>query len=271
MKYSVCFKCNDASCKDQKHKKAVIETGRSIFTSRDYDSSFDDAAESMRRNANLSTNIVFKCIRMYLTFLLVLLVVRECYTCLLDINRYNITPIGTNVDLIKMELTNTSKMFSKASMNNRDVIVNALRYDLNINEAIRETMRAVCIQIAFFMFLNTIIFAFQDVWNAGIKRSNVTNPSGYEMSIDKFNLDETYVEFCKSPIYDSFIIGIISVAFAQFQMYSVRHGGDLELMGKMIYFATCLLNTISIFLSMTMYYSLGLPNFIMMGTISSTS
>ena len=258
------FQCNDASCKYQEYKEDLIETSKKIFATNDYDSSFDNAAKSLRRNAKLSTNIVFKCIRLYLTFLLGLIVVRECWTCSMDINRYNIIPIATHVDLMKMELTKTSKMFSKKPMTNRDVIVNALRFDLNINESIRETLRAVCIQIALFMYLNTIIFALQDVWSAAVKHSNVTNPSSYEISIEQFNLDETYVEFYKSPIYDSFIIGIISVAFAQFQMYSVRHSGDLELKGKLVYFATCLMNTISIFLSMTMYYSLGLPNFIMM-------
>ena len=258
------FQCNDASCKYQPHKKAVIETTKKIFATRDYDSSFDNAAKSLRRNAKLSTNIVFRCIRLYLTFLLGFIVVRECYTSCLDISRYNIIPIATHVDLMKMELTKTSKMFTKSPMNNRDVIVNALRFDLNINEATKETLRAVCVQIALFMYLNTMVFALQDIWSAAIQNSNVTNPSSYEMSIEKFNLDETYVEFYKSPIFDSFIMGMISVAFAQFQMYSVRHAGDLELMGKLIYFATCLLNTISIFLSMTMYYSMGLPNFIMM-------
>ena len=258
------FQCNDASCKYQEHKKALIETIKNLFATNDYDSSFDNAAKSLTRNAKLSTNIVFKCIRLYLTFLLAFIVVRECWTCLMDINRYNIIPIATHVDLIKMQRTKTSKMFSKKPMTNRDVIINALQFDLNINEAIGETLRAVCIQIALFMYLNTMVFAFQDVWSAAVKHSNVTNPSSYEVPIEQFNLDETYVEFYKSPIYDSFIIGIISVAFAQFQMYSVRHAGDLELMGKLVYFATCLMNTISIFLSMTMYYSLGLPNFIMM-------
>ena len=163
-----------------------------------------------------------------------------------------------------MEYTKTSKIFSNASMTNREVLMNSTRFDSNINEAIWETLDAVCIQIALLMYLDTIIFALQDVWDHVIKHSNVTNPSDYAISFKEFNLNEESVTFTKSPIYDSFIAGMISVAFAQFQMYSVRHGGDLELMGKLVYFATCLMNTISIFLSMTMYYSLGLPNFIMM-------
>ena len=257
------FQCNDNNCKGQKHKKTLRETALKIFATGDHDSSFDNAAKSLRRNTKISTNFVFTCIYLYLIFLLGATIARECYSCFMDMWRYNIIPIATNVDLMKMQLTKTSKMFSKAEMNNRDVLVNAVRFDSNISEATRETLRAVCIQIALFMYLDTIIFASQDVWSAAVRHSNVTNPSNYAMSFDKFNLTEASVEFRKSPIFSSFISGVLSVAFAQFQMYSVRHGGDLEMMGKLVYFTACLLNTACIFLSMTMYYSLGLPNFIM--------
>ena len=257
------FQCTDHNCKGQEHKKTLRETALKIFATGDHDSNFDSAARSLRRNTKISTNFVFKCIHLYLIFLLVASIGRELYTCLMDMWRYNIIPIATNVDLMKMELTKTSKIFSKTPMNNREVIINSVRFDANINEATRETLRAVCIQIALFMYLSTIIFALQDIWSAAVRHSNVTNPSSYTMSSDKFNLTEASVEFDKSPIFTSFISGIISVAFAQFNMYSVRHGGDLEIKGKLVYFTICLLNTICIFLSMTMYYSLGLPNFIM--------
>ena len=46
-------------------------------------------------------------------------------------------------------------------------------------------------------------------------------------------------------------------------MYNLRHNGDLELFGKVIYFITCFLNTCSIFLSYAMYYTGAFATFLL--------
>ena len=194
------FQCMDENCNGEEYKKTLRSTVKEIFTNRKRYSSFDHATSSQMRHTKVSTTYVFNCIRLYLAFLLGFTLLRECYTCFIDMKRYNIIPIKTRLESIQMELTNTSKMFSKAPMNNKEVLINATRFDSNINEAIFETLGAVCIQIALFMYLNTIIFSFQDVWNATIKQSNVTNPSNYAVSIEKFNLTEESIIFDKSPI-----------------------------------------------------------------------
>lgn len=277
------FHCKDTNCKGEEHKKIIASHISSIFEQinemYNHNNSIDNPANSLlftfnpkhlftpSLNAKFSTNYMFNCIRLYLTFLLIFNILRECYTCFIDMKEYGVIPIKTNADLSKMELTKTSKIFSKIPMSNRELFINAIRFDTNINEAIRETLGAVCIQIALFMWLNTAIYGFQDTWNYMILNSNVSNASKHAVSIENFNLTEASIVFHKSPIFDSLISGMISVAFAQFQMYSVRHSGDLELMGMLVYFTACLLNTICIFLSMTMYYSFGLPNFILILTI----
>ena len=90
---------------------------KKIFTNRGAGSSFDKGTDQARRNAKFSTNYVFNCIRLYLAFLLGISILRECYTCVIDLRRYKIIPFKTRFELMIMELTKTSKMFMSGVVN----------------------------------------------------------------------------------------------------------------------------------------------------------
>ena len=87
--------------------------------------------------------------------------------------------------------------------------------------------------------------------------------SKYALPIENFGLKPETLNFFTSPVFPSLIAGMISLTFAQYHLYNLRHSGDLEIVAKMVYMFTCILNTCSIFLSYAMYYAIGLPTFLL--------
>ena len=113
------------------------------------------------------------------------------------------------------------------------------------------------------MYLNAVIFLFQDNYNAMVQKATGRNDTDFFIPIEKFGLIPSNINFSKSPICSSLLAGMVSVTYAQYKLYDTRHSGDLEIMGKIAYLFACFLNTCTIFLSYVTYYSTGFATFIM--------
>ena len=141
----------------------------------------------------------------------------------------------------------------------------AERHRSSIREATYETLSAINIQIALFIYMATFIDLGNRVFEASFSRKMPLNLG-----------DETMTEFSSSAMMHSFIAGntnfltsyvcfsssgIISLTFAQFKNYMTRHAQDAEVKGKIVYLLACTANSLLIFLNQVSYYAIGLPYF----------
>ena len=281
-----------ATCKsgDKKMQKACVkirEVIKMYLKDANSTTNLDQMTKSIERNLKLATTYSFECIRLYLIIVMVHNLGRALMICISDFVHHRITPGVTKFAMIKKIMNPRSDIYSKTPMLNKDVVAQSTKYDGSINEATDETLRAVSIQIAFLLYLNTVIFIFQDCWSSLVAFVNENQEglqinqtaeekcdfeylafdsslhSKYALPIENFGLKPETLNFFKSPVYPSLIAGMISLTFAQYHLYNLRHSGDLEIVAKMVYMFTCILNTCSIFLSYAMYYAIGLPTFLL--------
>ena len=78
----------------------------------------------------------------------------------------------------------------------------------------------------------------------------------------------TFSDFCadcngfffdaNSAISKSVVAGLLSFSLAQLSLYSIRHEGEMNLRGKIVYFLACLMNSISVMITMTTYCCLAM-------------
>ena len=201
------------------------------------------------------TKYVMKSVLIYLSLSLIYTVAYEAKNILNEIVSFGLWPLKTNFNLIVQENNPNSSNFNRQNGSNEYVVQVANRHSLNINEATKETLSAVNIQIALYVYMVTFL---------AIYRKLVDGLTSQDIPDSMFGLtDHPFTEFWNSAIMKSLIMGIISLTFAQYKQYATRHGGDMEMCGKAVYFLACLFNSFSIFTTQTIFYATGI-NFLLL-------
>jgi len=164
-------------------------------------------------------------------------------------------PIVTNFKLECHENYSGSLMFKDGNTTNDYVVQSSSRNFLNINQATNETLNAVNIQIALWVFMATFLQDVKTIMEKSFKLDTIEGNRMFGLS------DDAFTNFEHSAIMASLLSGIFSLTFAQYKQYMTRHEKDAELDGMVVYWFACMFNSMAIFLTQIPYFAVGLPFF----------
>ena len=164
-------------------------------------------------------------------------------------------PIVTNFKLECHENYSGSLMFKDGNTTNDYVLKSSSRNFLNIHQATKETLNAVNIQIALWVFMATFLLDVKTIMEKSFKMEAIEGNRMFGLS------DEAFTDFEHSAIMASLLSGIFSLTFAQYKQYMTRHEKDAELEGMVVYWFACMFNSMAIFLTQIPYFAVGLPFF----------
>ena len=157
---------------------------------------------------NLNKNIVQKILSSTVFFDL-----RRCFK---DLWQGRI-PIWTNLKLARDEHRPTSDIFKHDHLTNDYVSACANRFNLTISEATNETLRAVTLQVALSIFLDYVTDLFtHTVTSAFHTFTNQEKATGTCSS-------QEAADSSGHQIWISTFLGVVSLTFAQYNQYMIRH------------------------------------------------
>ena len=145
----------------------------------------------------------------------------------------------------------TSDIFKHDHLTNDYVSASANRFNLAISEATNETLRAVTLQVALSIFLDYVTDLFThtvtSTFHTFTNQEKATGTCSSQEAADS----------SRHQIWISTFIGVVSLTFAQYNRYMIRHSNDATLGGKMVYLLACFMNTVAIFLTQIVYVGIG--------------
>ena len=137
---------------------------------------------------------------------------------------------------------------------NSYVLKSSKRHNFNIQEATHETLTAINVQVALWVYM----FGF-----LSISKSFLNRTFNFDAKNEDFGLKNgDFTDFSKSAMLTSLLAGIVSLTFAQYNQYMTRHQSDTESAGKMVYLMSCASNSLAIFLTQITYFTLTMPFFL---------
>ena len=222
------------------------------FTSKKSESKADGVANNVNAKTKFLTQNIIRSVFYFLVLNLAWTILIELRCTFMDFWQSNHLPLITNFDLICQENDPNSMLLnSGGNSSNEYVVKSSQRHSINILEATHETVSAINVQIALWIYMSTYIAdtrrVFKDTFNIDVTSS-------------MFNLDDnTFTDFNSSAMMTSLVAGIFSLTFAQYKQYMTRHAKDAEILGKIVYFLACVFNSFAIFLSQIVYFTIGLP------------
>ena len=235
--------------------KLIKRTVLTFFTDKKSGNNLNTLKKEQSQRLYFLTVGIIKSVRFFLILTLIWTLVVEAWNVLVDYWRSQHIPLVTNFQLICHEHDSKSPLFIGENTSNNYVVKSAQRHSLNINEATVETLAAVNIQIALWVYMSIVLQTIKRDIGVGF---NIEN----EMTNQKFGLDEDdFIHFGSSAMINSLFFGIISMTWAQYKHYMSRHEKDMELVGKVIYILACAFNSLAIFLTQMVFYVVGVPYF----------
>eukprot|EP00092_Neocalanus_flemingeri_P011540 GFUD01012436.1.p1 GENE.GFUD01012436.1~~GFUD01012436.1.p1 ORF type:complete len:649 (-),score=97.52 GFUD01012436.1:25-1743(-) len=233
------------------HNDVIKEASIIYFTKNDTEQSVHRINRDSQQKLKFMTVRIMRSTMFFLILTMAWTLATEVKQILLNIFRSNLWPLLTNFKLACNENRSLSPLFQGRNTSNDYVIIASQRHNLNIQEATHETLSAINIQIALWVYMATFLTESKRLFKAS-----------FNISLDNkmYGLDEdAFTDFFSSAMLTSLVAGVISLTFAQYKQYMTRHGGDAEMKGKMVYLLACACNALAIFMTQTSYYSLGLP------------
>ena len=190
--------------------------------------------------------------RIFLILTMIWTVLYALTNSLLNFYQSQHLPLVTNFQMEYKENDSKSDIFSRDSNTDNDYVAKASqRFDFNIQEAIKETLSSINVQVAVWISLATYV----EKLRLAIRRT-----FDIEITNNMFHLKEgDFTEFTDSAIFTSLVVGIVSLTFAQYKQYMTRHKQDSTTLGKLVYLLACLFNSFAIFVTQTTFYIFGFP------------
>ena len=111
-----------------------------------------------------------------------------------------------------------SVLYNGGNVKNSYVRQAADRFTINTNEATKETLSAVNIQIALYFYMATFLFNYRNAIYGILEQDIPDKLFGLK--------DNSFTQFRNSAMMNSLVAGVISLTFAQYKQYMVRHSGD---------------------------------------------
>ena len=195
---------------------------------------------------------IIRSARIFLILTMVWTILHALKNILLNFYLSRHLPLVTNFQMEYKENDSKSGIFSRDSNTDNDYIAKASkRFDFNIQEAIKETLSSINVQVAVWISLATYV----EKLRLAIKRT-----FDIEITNHMFQLKEgDFTEFTNSAIFTSLVVGIVSLTFAQYKQYMTKHKQDSTTLGKLVYLLACLFNSFAIFVTQTTFYIFGFP------------
>ena len=174
----------------------------------------------LAKNANFMTKNIMRSVYYFLLLTMLWTLSTEVKQVVTNICRSKQFPLITNFFLVKNENDPNSPLFTEETGNNASnndcVKMTADRHRSSIHEATHETLSAINIQIALFIYMATFIDLGDRVFETSF---------GVRMP---FNLgDETMTEFSSSAMMNSLIAG--SANFLTFYVFLLQESSPLRL------------------------------------------
>ena len=234
--------------------ESLRKTFISIYTTGSSSSMIDSVSRQVSEKTTFMTLAIIKSARYFLIITIVWTILCELRNILADIILSRHWPLLTNFQReYEEKFSNSTLLKEDGSMSNDYVVKTAKRYDFNINEAIKETLTTLNVQIAVWIALATFIDKF---------RVYIKDTLDVPVDAKLFNLKEDDItSFGRSAVFTSLMAGIVSLTFAQWKLYMTRHQNDSSLIGKLVYFLACFFNSLAIIISQSTFYVIGFPYF----------
>ena len=235
----------------QKIKDWVIHS----YTSNKSENNADGVANDLNSKNKFLTENIIRSVTMFLILNMAWALLAELKSTSIDFWKSRHIPLFTNFKMTCDENDPKSPLLTKGeNTSNTYVVKSSKRHSLNIQEVTHETVSAINVQIALWVYMSTVIEDVRRIFKVSFDL-DVTN--------DMFNLsDNSFTDFNSSAMMTSLVAGIFSLTFAQYKQYMTRHEKDAEFSGKIVYFLACAFNSFAIFLSQIVYFAVGLPAFI---------
>ena len=209
-------------------------------------------SQSQAKKLDFLAVSIIKSARIFLIMTMAWTVLHGLKKILLNFYLSRNLPLVTDFQMDYEENHSKSDIFSKDSNTENDYVANASRrFDFNIQEAIKETLSTINVQVAIWIFMAT-----------NVEKLKVTIGRTFDIEVtnDVFHLKEgDFTEFTKSAVFTSLVVGIVSLTFAQYKQYMTRHNNDSTTLGKIVYLLACFFNSLAIFATQTTFYIFGFP------------
>ena len=216
---------------------------------------FDKVNEGVNESLKFLTQNIIRSVFYYLAMTIVATLLLEIKTSFMDFYRSNQIPLISNLKLKWQENNPNSPLIKNGENCKKSYIVKASkRHNFNIQEATHETLSAINIQIALWVYMS----AFLGCIKRYLRRSFDFDATNEDIGLKSGD----FTDFTQSAMMTSLFAGIVSLTFAQYNQYMTRHERDTEKLGKLVYLLSCLCNSLAIFLNQTCYFALGLPYFL---------
>ena len=228
-------------------KKTVFD----FFLNSKSKTNIDNVNEGVNNKLAFMTKHVMRSAWLFLVCTLIYTMVQEFFRVIFEIVQCGDWPIITNFRLKVDDNSIDSVNFEGGDIRNSYVIRAAARFRLNINEAADETLSAINIQVALFVYMASFLFTY---------RRSISESLGLKLENSLFGLsDSSFTHIQDTAMMQSLLAGLVSLTFAQYKQYLLRHNGDMDIAGRAVYLAACLMNSIAIFITQIPFYALGLP------------
>ena len=233
-------------------KEAVTEYYLATRSNSSRNSYANRVSQSQAEKLDFLAVSIIKSARIFLIMTMAWTVLHGLKKILLNFYLSRNLPLVTDFQMEYQENHSKSDIFSKDSNTDNDYVANASRrFDFNIQEAIKETLSTINVQVAVWIFMAT-----------NVEKLKVTIGRTFDIEVtnDVFRLKEgDFTEFTESAVFTSLVVGIVSLTFAQYKQYMTRHKQDSTTLGKLVYLLACLFNSFAIFVTQTTFYIFGFP------------
>ena len=231
---------------------SLKETAIKFYTEGNTSSMIDSVSRTVSKKLDFMIMGIMRSAKIFLIITFVWTILYGLRNVLIDMILSRHWPLFTNFEREYLENFSNSSFFKgEGSMSNDYVVKTAQRYDFNIHEAIKETLATLNVQVAVWIALATFINKFRDY---------IEDTFAVHLDNKLFNLEaDDFAAFRKSAVFVSLMAGIVSLTFAQWKQYMIRHQNDSSLIGKLVYFLACFFNSIAIIVSQSTFYIIGFP------------
>ena len=251
---------NKSRLECRKYLKRLFELGDnkkvkiylvSYFSKPGSDGNLDRVAEASKEKLKFMTVHIIRSAYFFLILTMTWSILLEAKDVLIDFWISWHIPLVTNFQLTCQENDSSSSLWKQGQNSSNDYVVkSAKRHSVNIMEATNETLSAVNVQIAVWVYMASLLRS-----NNSIMKESFN----WDISNDMYGLNNgAFTDFSNSAVCSSLIAGIISLTFAQYKQYMTRHEKDAPTEGKIVYFLACAANSLAVFLNQTNFFAVGI-------------
>ena len=184
----------------------------SYFSKPESDGNIDRVGEASKEKLKFMTVHIIRSAYFFFILTMTWSILLEAKSVLIEFwKSWHIPPV-TNFQLTCQENDSSSSLWKHGQNSSNDYVVkSAQRHSVNIMEATSETLSAVNVQIAVWVYMASLLRS-----NNGVMKDSFN----WDITNDMYRLnDGAFTDFSNSAVCSSLVAGIISLTFAQYKQY----------------------------------------------------